>query len=154
MALIKRILPGKLQMFRGVLIVMLMSLISPESGAQDAEETCPCFTYGEVESIFLRSMQMTEEEGTSDCGAQDYTVECSAEVVIWDPNYTMVAQARVDWYDFDPGGCEYIDTSSEPDVERNVTWPHPAPEGAARACYNIISSVIAKSDTAGRCNTY
>ncbi len=146
--------PCRLLVAQGVLAVILVSIITLESRAQDAEVDCPCFKYEEVESIFLRSLQMTAEEGTTDCGAQDYTVECSAEVVIWDQDYGLVAHARVDWFDFDPGGCEYIDTSSEPEVERNVTWPHPAPEGVARACYDIISSVIAKSDSVGKCSTY
>ena len=137
-----------------VVAVVLMSLISMESPAQDEIGTCPCFSYEEVESIFLKGEQLTEEEGTSDCSAQDYSVECSAEVIVWDQNYAIIAKARVDWFDFDPGGCKYIDNTPDPDVERNVRWPHPAPEATARACFNIISSVIAKSDTAGKCYTY
>jgi len=134
--------------------VVLGSLISLDSPAQDANEICPCFNYEEVESIFLSRVHLTEEEGMSDCSAEDYSVECKAEIIVWDQNYKIVAQARVDWFDFDPGGCKYIDITSDPAVERNVSWPHPAPEATARACFNIISSVIAKSDASSKCNTY
>jgi hypothetical protein len=144
----------KLLMFPAVSAMVLMSLINLESRAQDVNETCPCFNYEEVESIFLSGVHLTEEEGMSDCSTEDYSVECNAEIVVWDQNYTIVAQARVDWFDFDPGGCKYIDTASDPAVERNVSWPHPAPEATARACFNIITSVIAKSDTSGKCNTF
>ena len=141
-------------MFPAVSAVVLMSLISLETYAQDESETCPCFSYEEAESIFLSSEHLTEEQGMSNCSAQDYSVECSAEVTVWDQDYTIVAQARVDWFDIDPGGCEYIDTTGDPDVQRKVRWPHPAPEATARACFNIISSVIAKSDISGKCDTY
>jgi hypothetical protein len=144
----------KLLMSPVVSAVVLLSLISMGSRAQDTQESCPCFNYEEVESIFQSGVHLTEEEGMSDCSAQDYSVECNAEVIVWDQNYTIVARARIDWFDFDPGGCIYIDTTSDPDVERNIRWPHPAPEATARACFNIISGVIAKSDTSGRCNTY
>jgi len=143
----------KLLMLPAVAVVSLFSMGSP---AQDIEETCPCFNYQEVESIFQAGVQLTDEQGMSDCNAQDYSVECSAEVIVWDQNYTIIAQAqaRVDWFDFDPSSCVYIDTIGDPDVERNVRWPHPAPKATAKACYNIISSVIANSDTSGKCNTY
>ena len=154
MSLVERKSFRKLLMFPVVSAVVLMSLISVELRAQDIKETCPCFNYEEVESIFQSGVHLTEEEGMSDCTAQDYSVECNAEIIVRDQNYTIVAQARVDWFDFDPGGCEYIDTTSDPAVERNVSWPHPAPEATARACFNIISSVIAKSDTSGKCNTF
>ena len=137
-----------------MVVVVLMSLISVETHAQNEEDTCSCFSYEEVESIFLRGKQQIETGGTSDCSAQDYSVECNAEVAIWDQNYNLIAKARVDWYDFDPGGCEYIDTTGDPVIERKVKWPHPAPEAAARVCFNIISNVIAKSDTDGNCYTY
>ena len=97
---------------------------------------------------------MGEDEGMIDCSSQDYSVEVNAEVVIWDPEYSVVAKARVDWFDFDPGGCEYIDNSSDPAVERNIRWPHPAPEISARACFNIITNLIKKTDTSGNCTTY
>jgi hypothetical protein len=134
--------------------MVLLSLVSIEISAQDETETCPCFSYAEVESIFLKGTSLAEGDGMTDCSAQDYSVECTAEVVVLDSEYTLIAKARVDWYDFDPGGCEYIDTSSEPAVERNVKWPHPAPETTARVCFRIISSVIKKSDSSGKCSTY
>jgi len=112
--------------------VVLISLTSMETNAQDANVSCPCFSYEEVESIFQSGEQLT----------------------VWDQNYEIIAQARVDWFDFDPSRCDYIDTVGNPGVERNVKWPHPAPEATAKSCFNIISSVIAKSDTSGRCNTY
>jgi len=83
-----------------------------------------------------------------------YCLYPSYKLVIWDQDYAIIAQARVVWFDFDPSRCEYIDTVINPGVERNVDWPHPAPEAVARAFYDIISSVIAKSDTSGRCETY
>jgi hypothetical protein len=144
----------KLSMIPAVSAVVLMSLISREILTQDENETCPCFSYEEVESIFLSGEQLAVEGGTSNCSAEDYDVECKAEVIVWDQNYETIAQASVKWYDFDPSRCDYIDTTGNPGVERNVTWPHPAPEATARACFNIISSVIAKSDTSGKCNTY
>lgn len=143
----------KLLLFPFVSAVVLMSLISVESRAGDADETCPCFNYGEVESIFQKGVHPTEEEHLSDCSAQDYSVEFNAEVIVWDQDYTIVAQARVEWFDYEPGGCEFIDTMGDHDVKRTVKWPDSNPEAPARACYNIISRVIAKSDTSGKCNT-
>jgi len=137
-----------------VFAVVLMSLVSIEAHAQDENNSCPCFSYEEVESIFLRGEQLTAEEGVSACHTEDYSVECNAEVVVWDQDYAIIAQASVEWFDFDPSHCDYIDTVGNPGVERNVSWPHPAPEAVARACFNIISSVIAKSDTSGKCDTY
>ncbi len=134
--------------------VVLMCLTSMEANAQDEDATCPCFTYEEVESIFQRGQQLAADEGIGGCNAEDYSVECRAEVIIWDQNYTIIAQASVAWFDFDPSRCDYIDTAVDPGVERKVRWPHPAPEAMARACFDIISSVIAKSDTSGKCNTY
>ncbi len=144
----------KLWMFSTVAAVLLMNLISLEARAQDENASCPCFNYEEIESVFMQGVHPTEEIHKSDCSAQDYSVEFNAEVLVWDQDYTIVAQARVEWTDYDPGGCEYIDTFSDPGVERNVRWPYPAPEAPARACFNIISSVIAKSDTSGKCDTY
>jgi hypothetical protein len=144
----------QLLMFPAIFATILVNLISMESYAQDMKETCPCFNYEEVESIFLVGVHLTEEEGMSECSAQDYSVECSAEVIVWDQDYTTIAHARVDWFDYDPGGCKYIDTTRDPHVDRNVRWPHPAPEATAKACFNIISDVIAKSDTSGKCNTF
>ncbi len=144
----------KLLMIPALFAAILMSLISMKAHAQDESETCPCFTLEEVESIFIRGEQITADEGTSECSAEDYSVECKAEIVIWDQNYEVIAQARVDWFDFDPSRCEYTDTTGNPGVERSIKWPHPAPEALARSCFDIISSVIAKSDTSGKCNTY
>ena len=144
----------KLLMLLNMLTVVLVSLISTELPAQDIKETCPCFNVEEVELIFQIGANLAEEEGMSTCSAQDYSVECNAEVIVMDQNYETVAQARVDWYDFDPGGCAYINTTGDPDVERNVRWPHPAPEATARACFNIISNVIKKFDSTGRCTSY
>ncbi len=144
----------KLLMVPAVFAVVLMCLISIAANAQDEDATCPCFNYEEVESIFQRGEQLAADEGVGGCNAEDYSVECRAEVVIWDQNYNIIAQASVVWLDFDPGRCDYIDTTGNPGVERTVRWPHPAPEAVARSCFDIISSVIAKSDTSGKCNTY
>lgn len=137
-----------------VLMLILMSSISFESGAQQESETCPCFSHEEVESIFLSGLNLSEEEGMTDCSAEDYSVEFSAEVIVWDQDYAISAQVRVEWFDFDPGGCEYIETTGDVDVERDTRWPHPAPKATALACFNIISTVISKSDTSNICNTY
>jgi hypothetical protein len=143
-----------LMMYTAMSAVALMGWVSMESRAQPVAETCPCFSYEEVEWIFLGAMNLSEEERISECNAKDYKVEFSAEVIVWDQNYELIAQARVDWFDFDPGGCQYLDTTNDPGVERNVRWPHPAPEATARACFNIIFSVIAKLDSSGKCGTY
>jgi hypothetical protein len=97
---------------------------------------------------------LANEGGEVTCRAEDYSVECNAEVIVWDQDFELIVKARVEWFDFDPSRCDYIDNTGNPSVERNIRWPHPAPEATARACFNIISSVIAKSDTTGRCNTY
>ena len=137
-----------------VVAVLLMSSISMETRAQDENETCPCFSYEEVESMFLRGDKLTWEEGEISCLAEDFSVECKAEVIVLDQDFEIIAKARVAWFDIDPSRCDYMDTTGNPGVERDVKWPHPAPEDTARACFNIISSVIAKSDTSGKCNTY
>ena len=129
-------------------------LISLESRAQSEDEVCPCFSMEELESIFQIEADLPDEERNSSCTAEGYKVECSAEVVVMDQDYEVIALARVKWLDFDPGSCEYTDTRTDPHVERKVRWPHPAPEATARACFNIISSAIAKSDAAGNCSTY
>jgi hypothetical protein len=151
MALVKSKSHHRLIIF---LAISAISLINLESRAQSQDEICPCFSMEEIESIFLIEADLPDEERNSSCSAEDYKVECSAEVIVMDQDYEVIAQARVDWVDFDPGGCEYTDTRAEPPVEREVRWPHPAPEATARACFNIISSVIAKADTAGICSTY
>ena len=135
-------------------VMVMLGVTSIESHSQDEAPACPCFSFAEVESIFTAGAQLTAEQGISDCSAQDYSVELSAEVIVWDQNYTMLAQARVEWFDFDPATCTFTDTYSEPDIERNEWWPHPAPEETARACLDIISGVIKKLDESGKCNTY
>ena len=144
----------RLLLFLSVSAVVLTGLISMDAHAQDENETCPCFSYEEVEAIFLRGAQLTMDEGEINCLAEDYSVECTAEVAVFDQNYATTAQASVKWADFDPSRCEYLDSTADPVVDRSVRWPHPAPEAAARACFNIISSVIAKSDSSGKCRTY
>ena len=136
------------------LAMSAFALISLESRAQSEDETCPCFSMEEVEALFLIQADLPEEDRNTNCGAEDYKVECSAEVVVMDQDYEVIAQAGVDWLDFDPGGCRYTDPRVEPPVEREVRWPHPAPEAIARACFNIISSVIAKSGSDYYCNIY
>ena len=145
---------SKLLTIPALSVVVLMSLINRESLAQDENETCPCFSYEEVEAIFLNGKKLAEAGGSTSCSAEDYNVECSAEVIVWDQDFATIAQVSVKWYDFDPSRCEYVDNTGNPGVYRNITWPHPAPEATARACFNIISSVIAKSDTSGICITH
>jgi hypothetical protein len=149
----RKLLRGLLP-FPAVSAVVLTGWISAGLQAQEVKDTCPCFSYEETESIFSKGTNLKEDEGTISCSAQDYKVELSAVINLMDRNFDTVSQARVNWYDYDPGGCEYLDASSDPVVRRNVKWPHPAPEAVARACYNIISSVIAKLDTAHKCTTY
>jgi len=149
--------PGRKFCLQGGLIFLaafLMSLISVETRAQEETDICPCFSFEEVESIFLMGSQVTEEGGARSCRTEDFSVECNAEVTLWDKDFAMIAQARVDWFDFDPSRCEYMDIAGNPGVERNISWPHPAPEAAARACYRIIARVIEKLDTSGECETY
>lgn len=132
---------------------VLLSLCSIGAQAQQDDETCPCFNSGEVESIFLHAEQLAAEEGASMCKAEDYSVELSAELTIWDIDYAVIAQVRVEWFDFDPGRCSYIDNIGNPGIERNVRWPHPAPEVIARACYDILVNAIGKFDASGKCVT-
>ena len=134
--------------------ILLSCLISSEIPAQGDDNSCPCFTYEDVEEIFLNADQLAASDGETYCKAEDYDVECNAEVTVRDQDYEIITQARVEWYDYDPGRCDYIDSTASPGVERNIRWEHPAPEAKARACFEIISKVIAKSDTTGNCNTY
>jgi hypothetical protein len=140
--------------FPAVSAVVLMNLISMATFAQEENELCPCFSYEEVESIFISGERLAAEGGMISCVAEDYSVEINAEVSVLDQDYTTTAQARVAWYDFDPSRCDYIDAKGNPGVERNVRWPHPAPEVTARACFDIISKVIAKLDSSGNCIIY
>ncbi len=148
-------IPGRKICLGPVTVVssVVLGLFSIGTYAQEDNEPCPCFSFEEVESIFLKAGQMAAGDGESICKAEDFSVELKGEMTIWDQNYAVVAQARVEWMDFDPGTCAYIDTPGNPGVERNVRWPHPAPEATARLCYGIIASVIEKSDTAGKCIT-
>jgi len=136
-----------------VLFAVLSSLAVTGISAQEPQETCPCFSTAEVESLIQRINQMTWEDGETMCKAEDFSVELSAELTIWDTSYSLLAQASVKWFDFDPGACNYIDKPENPGVERSESWPHPAPEATARLCYDIITSVIAKLNTAGKCIT-
>lgn len=140
--------------FTAVSAAVLASLICMKAYAQEENEPCPCFSYEEVEAIFLDGEHLTEAEGSVSCHARDYSVECTAEVVITDQNFATIAKASVSWADFDPSRCDYMDTTADPAIDRRVRWPHPAPEATARDCFKIISSVIEKSDTSGNCNTY
>ena len=137
-----------------LLVAILLSFISLETAAQEEPDTCPCFSYEEVEAMFLRGQTLTEEGGTASCRTEDYSVECNAEVALWDQDFSLIAHARVDWFDFDPSRCEYIDLAGNPGVERNIDWPHPAPETTARACYKIIARIIENLDASGLCETY
>jgi hypothetical protein len=134
--------------------VLLVGLTNVNVSAGDEGGACPCFSHAEVESIFLSQQQLTAEAADSYCAAEDYSVELKAEVTVRDHDYNIIAQARVAWFDYDPGSCAYLDTVGNPGVERKVRWPHPAPEATARACFDIISSVIEKSDTTGSCSKY
>lgn len=136
-----------------VLFALVQCLAITGISAQEQSETCPCFSSEEVDSIFQRVEQIAVGEGEIMCKAQDYSVELTGEITILDKNYAVSAQARVEWMDFDPGVCAFIDTQADPPVERNTRWPHPAPEATARLCYDIIASVIKKSDTSGKCMT-
>lgn len=128
--------------------------MSPRARAQEEGAGCPCFNYEEVQGLFLSGRKLIASGGGSSCQASDYAVEFKGEVVVIDQNYKTLARASVQWADFDPGRCEYRDATVEPRVERSEGWPHPAPEATARACFDIISSVIAELDTEGRCRTY
>jgi hypothetical protein len=151
---IKRKLLRGSSLFLALSRMLLASSISLVAQAQDENAACPCFNYEEVEGIFLSGDKLLASGGGGNCQASDYSVEFKGEVVVIDENYTMIARASVNWADFDPGRCEYRDTSVDPAVERIVAWPHPAPEATARACLGIISSVIESLDGSGRCSTY
>lgn len=132
----------------------LAGLFTTHALAQDESGACPCFDAQEVEALFLNAERLGEGSGSMSCHAKDYSVECSAEVMVMDANYRTVAQATLKWADFDPSRCRYIDKSVDPPVDRNVSWPHPAPEDTARACFDIIARVIAELDPDGKCTIY
>jgi len=154
MAQAKRITHYRLMMYQAMSAVALVSLIYMTAGAQPENETCPCFSNEDVASIFLIEAAIPEEQRNSECSAEDFKVELAAELSVLNQDYEVIAKASVKWLDFDPGGCEYIDTTVDPHIEREVRWPHPAPESTARACLSIIASAIAKSDTFSYCNVY
>jgi hypothetical protein len=135
-------------------LVLLVGLAIPYVSAGDEGEPCPCFSLAEVESIFLSQQQVIAEGRNTICAVEDYSVELKGEITVEGDDFNTIAQARVTWFDYDPGGCTYVDTVGNPGAERNVRWPHPAPEATARACFDIISSVVAKSDTAGSCSRF
>jgi hypothetical protein len=134
--------------------VLLVGLANLNVSVGDEGEPCPCFSRAEVESIFLSQQQVIAEGRNSNCAVEDYSVELKGEVTVRGDDYNIIAQAQVTWFDYDPGSCTYVDTVGNPGVERKVRWPHPAPEAAARACFDIISSVVAASDTTGSCSRY
>lgn len=133
---------------------ILASSISLVARAQGEDTACPCFSYEEVEGVFLSAEKLIASGGGGNCQVSDYGVEFRGEVVVNDENYTTVARASVNWADFDPGRCDYRNAGMDPAVERSVGWPHPAPEVTARACLDIISNVIEEQDSSGRCRTY
>ena len=135
-------------------VFVLMSQISTELLAQSANETCPCFSSEEVEAIFVIDAGIVEEERNSECIDEDFKVEIAAEITVLNMDWEPIAKAQVDWADYDPGGCVYINTTTDPQIERNERWPHPAPEATARACLDIIGAAIVKLDAAGNCNIY
>ena len=134
--------------------VLLAGLANPNVSAGDEGEPCPCFSLAEVEAIFLSQQQVIAEGRNIYCAVEDYGVELKGEITVRGDDYNTIAEARVTWFDYDPGTCAYIDTVGNPGVERKERWPHPAPEATARACFDILSGVIAQSDSAGSCSRY
>ena len=143
-----------LLMFTAISCLFLSGLLSSEIQAQDESEQCPCFNDEEVKAVFRIGEQIITEMGMFECGAEDYSVEFSAEVVAWDQDFEVVAQAKVKWMDIDPSQCIYIDTTAEPGLKRDVSSPAPAPEAASRACLKIIKAAIAELDEFGDCFVY
>jgi hypothetical protein len=145
---------------RGLVIRMVASatvlvfLINTELLAQTEPVTCPCFNVQEVEAIFAINAAIPAEQQNNECIAEDFRVEFAAEMTVLDDNWDPIARAHVKWLDFDPGTCEYINTTVDPPIERKVKWPHPAPEPIARACLEVIAEAIAKADTGGICDKY
>jgi hypothetical protein len=91
--------------------VLLVGSIALYAHAQDGNESCPCFSYEEVESIFLKEGHLIAEAGESYCTVEDYSVEIKAEMSVRDQNYDLIAQARVAWFDYDPSSCSYIEVA-------------------------------------------
>lgn len=134
--------------------IVLVFMINTELLAQTENETCPCFSSEEVEAIFVINAAIAELDRNSECIAEDFKVEISAEVTALNMDWDPIAKAQVDWADYDPGGCQYINTTTDPQIERKERWPHPAPEATARACLDNIAAAILKFDTDGNCNIY
>ena len=143
-----------LLLFAAISSLVLSGVFTSELQAQDEGEQCPCFNSDEVKAVFRIGEQVITEMGMFECGAEDYSVEFSAEVVAWDQDFEVVAQAQVKWMDVDPSQCMYIDTTTEPGLKRDVSSPAPAPEAASRACFKIIRSAIAELDAFGDCFVY
>jgi hypothetical protein len=133
-------------------ILAITAMISVGLPAQDAE--CPCFSLPEVVSLLQQAEALAGEGGTIRCLTQDYSVELKGEFTINDSNYSTIAQVRVEWLDYDPCSCRFLDQTVDPPVDRQARWPHPAPEDLARACFGIIGSAIKQADTSGRCSTH
>lgn len=135
-----------------VAAAVLIGIFCLQAPAQEA--TCPCFSLEEVESIYAFGIEQATAGGAMDCQSSDYNVECNAEIIVWDQNYKTLAQARVEWFDFDPGRCVFIDARGETAIERSERWPHPAPEDIARACFDIITGILARGDPSAMCMIY
>ena len=133
--------------------VALASLAGSPVSAQDGG-SCACFDYQEVEALFLNAPRLGDGKGSLSCHAKDYSVELSGEVTVMDENFRTVRQVSIKWNDYDPARCRFLDASVEPKVDRQERWPHPAPEDLARACFKLISDVIAELDTDGMCAIY
>ena len=136
------------------LVALLLVVACTQAFGQPPE--CPCFSPEEVESIFVRGDLLSNESGGLDCTASDYSVEYNAEVTVWDKLYTLIAQAIIEWYDYDRSQCQFVDNEADPPVERAVTWDQPAEDNAeiANACFKIIAGVITKLDSSGKCSTF
>jgi hypothetical protein len=154
MAVTIRRLPRGLEFGALASAIVLAFLINSELLAQTGAETCPCFNLQEVEAIFAINAAIPEDQQNYVCMAEDYKVEFTAEIKVLNSDWDPIALAQVRWFDFDPGGCEYINTTLDPPVNRKVVWPHPAPEPVARACLEVISEAIEKAGTVVICNTY
>jgi hypothetical protein len=154
MAVTIRRLPRSLEFGALASAIVLVFLINSELFAQTEAETCPCFNLQEVEAIFAINAAIPEDQQNYVCMAEDYKVEFTAEIKVLSSDWDSIALAHVKWFDFDPGSCEYIDTTIDPPVNRKVKWPHPAPESVARACLAVISEAIEKAGTVAVCNTY
>ena len=133
---------------------VLSGALGMQALAQDEGESCACFGSEEVAAIFATYEQLAAAGASMNCSANDYSVEFTSEVSVFDENFASVARANVNWSDYAAARCGYQDASADPPIDRTETWPHPAPEAAARACLEILSNAIAELDSAGMCSTY